>query len=98
MFGTKKREVPSFGSMKSRSVENFLKSALSRSDNILDFLSPKPSDATYYMNRKCDEMAKAGGGYEYEFVNPLTKAKQKKRACIELVPGTEIYVMCGVFL
>jgi methyl-accepting chemotaxis protein len=60
---------------------------------------PKPSDATYDMNRKCTEVAKAGGGwYEYELFNPLTKVKQKKKARIELVPGTNIYVMCGVFL
>ena len=61
---------------------------------------PNPSDGpVYLMNRKCCEIAMAGGGwYEYEITNPSTKAKQKKKARIEPVPGTNLFVMCGVFM
>ncbi len=61
--------------------------------------APKPGHPTYEMNRKCNEVAKAGGGWhEYELISPLTNTKVRKRSRIEPVPGTNVYVMCGISL
>ncbi len=50
------------------------------------------------LDQRCVELAKGGGGWvEYEIANPATKVIQRKKARIENIPGTGMYVMCGIF-
>lgn len=51
------------------------------------------------VDRRCVELATNGGGWvEYEIANPATRIVQRKKARIENAPGTNMYVMCGIFI
>lgn len=63
--------------------------------NHADFQGP---DGKYF-NRESMELAKKGGGWvEYLWTNPATRKLQQKKSRVERIEGTDMYILCGVFI
>jgi cytochrome c len=61
-------------------------------------LELKDPTGKYFIKEFIEIVKTKGGGWsDYEWVNPATKKLQAKKAWIQKVEGTDMYVLCGIF-